>query len=210
MMPQLDQAFVTEVNSALGLVRAGELVRANSAPRSTLWNEWHASRLEALHELAFLRVYAAWEVFLQESLCRYMCGYNSARFGQATPVVAYHHRLALADTAIRAGQQFVLWHNPTTVADRCASHLNGSRNEIVVRAFSGRLWHFARIRHRIAHDQDDAKQKFDNATMAMAGRRYPASRPGRFLRDTVMMGGVQVRWLDVLMNELAGLASQIV
>lgn len=209
-MPQLDQAFVTEVNSALGLVRAGELVRANVAPRSALWNEWHASRLEALYELAFLRVFVAWEAFLEESLCRYMCGYESAHFGQAVPVAAFHPKLSSAVSAILAGKSYVLWHDPNTVAARCAQHLSNSRNETVVRAAAGRLAHFSHIRNRIAHAQDDAKQKFNNATMALAGRRYPASRPGRFLRDTSLVGGVRVRWLETLLGELAGLASQII
>lgn len=199
-----------EVNSALAIVTAGELVRTNTDPKSALWKEWHVARLESLHELAFLRAFVAWEIFLQESLCRYMCGYNSANFGQAVPVGTYHSTLTLAVAAIHGQHQYVLWHDPTKVANRCAMHLNGSRNEIIVRGSIGRLSAFSYIRNRIAHGQDDAKWKFDNATMTLAHRHYRASRPGRFLRDRTLIGGAQVRWLNVILNELVGMASQIV
>jgi hypothetical protein len=73
-----------------------------------------------------------------------------------------------------------------------------------------RLEAFAAIRHRIAHGQDDAKTKFDAATMLLAGKRYYGSRPGSFLREFDASLTPSRRWIEIISNELVGLISQIV
>ena len=73
-----------------------------------------------------------------------------------------------------------------------------------------RLGHFAATRHRIVHDQQDAKLKFDVATQHFAGRTFTASRPGKFLRDYRTSKGPTQRWLGVIATELGALLSQMV
>jgi hypothetical protein len=74
---------------------------------------------------------------------------------------------------------------------------------------AARLAMFAAIRHRVAHGQDDAKQKFNQATMFLCGRRYRGARPGSFLRDWDTSSQPNRRWLEVISLELANLARQI-
>lgn len=209
-MRQLDAELHEHVTAALELAKAGELVRTIAPTQSELWREWSVSRLEALHELAFLRVFIAWESFLHESLCHYMCGHDSARFGPAVPVSGHQPNVKAAEAALLGKRDYILWHDPALAIARCQRHLTSCRHEIVLRAMTARLAWYSSIRHRIAHGQSDAKKKFDAATTALAGRRYPASRPGRFLRDWTMMGTTRVRWLEAIVMEIAGLASQIV
>ena len=66
------------------------------------------------------------------------------------------------------------------------------------------------MRHRIVHDQIDAKNKFDIATLQIAGRTYPASRPGRFLRDWDRSATPPRRWIEVLIADLIQLMHQLV
>jgi len=73
-----------------------------------------------------------------------------------------------------------------------------------------RLVHLAATRHRIVHDQNDAKKKFDAATLLIAGRTHRASRPGKFLRDHDTTKVPPQRWLEVAMTELSSLMAQMV
>jgi hypothetical protein len=68
---------------------------------------------------------------------------------------------------------------------------------------------FAAVRHRIAHGQEDARRKFDLATMNLCGKRYRGSRAGKFLRDWDTSTAVSLRWLESMATGLEGLSSQI-
>jgi hypothetical protein len=72
------------------------------------------------------------------------------------------------------------------------------------------LVNLANIRHRIVHDQADAKRKFEAATLQIAARTYSSSRPGKFLRDWDTSKAPRQRWLEVTIAALIALTSQIV
>jgi hypothetical protein len=103
----------------------------------------------------------------------------------------------------------VLWHNPRTVIARARQWLSVCPHEVVIASHQAALENYAAVRHRIVHGQDDAKVKFDSATMALVGRRYRGARPGRFLRDWNTSVIPQVRWLESLGSALSNLAAQI-
>jgi hypothetical protein len=120
--------------------------------------------------------------------------------------------LAAAETAVLGKQTYKLWHNPDHVIDRCKLFIKSgagfpSIQETVLASNTTRLAYFSYVRHRIVHEQEDAKNKFDGATIALAGQTYSASRPGRFLRDRSPSGQ---RWVDAIANELIGIVGQIV
>jgi len=82
-MPALAAALSTDVTRAIDIAQAGELVRTAATPNSVAMRELRPSRLEALHELAFLRVFTTWESFVEETFLRMICGYVSSIY---TPV----------------------------------------------------------------------------------------------------------------------------
>ena len=110
--------------------------------------------------------------------------------------------------ALYGNRSYLLWHNPEAVINRASKFFDQSRCEVVISSMKGRIEHFAAIRHRIAHAH--ASSGFDQATVAIAGRRYPAARPGVFLRDWAPHSPVPMRWIEVIVMELRGLAFQIV
>jgi hypothetical protein len=174
------------------------------------------NRLEALYELAYLRVYAAWEMYLEALFLRFLCGYAS-RAGQETLVAGgYFQTLAAAETAVLSGGSFLLWHQTTKVIQRCKKFIKSGTPgcpavmESVIASNQARLDHLACIRHRIVHThQKDAKNNFDAATLHFVGRVYPGSRPGRFLR-TRHTPNKRPRWLDATIREFARLLRQMV
>jgi hypothetical protein len=210
-MPFLDAELHRRVQDATALANAGELARAELKSGSAAYRELHIARLELLYELALLRMFVQWEVFLEASFLRYLCGYVSRR-GSANLRTGVNYALTLssAELTMLGGQSYVLWHDPNRIVMRAQRFFVNAPHEIVIASQTARLLSFAAIRHRIAHGQNDAKQKFDAATLQLAGRRYRGSRPGRFLRDWDNAATPPRRWLETIAADFIGLAGQIV
>src|SRR3954468_2679348 len=79
-MPPLALRFAGAVTRAAGIAEAGEIVRASATPGSVVQRELRVSRLEALHEMAYLRIFVEWELFLEEAFFRSQCGYVSSLY----------------------------------------------------------------------------------------------------------------------------------
>jgi hypothetical protein len=213
-MPRFDRVLSGLAGSAASITKAGEMAHV-SGPLSTR-REWSVVRLEALYELAYLRIFAAWEMCLEAVFYRALCGYSSAA-GQEALVggVPYYRNLAAAEIAAAGGKSYLLWHNPQIVIDRCKKFFQPGpghqcAQEIMLTSNFSQIAALASIRHRIVHDQRDAKQKFDKVTLALAARTYQGSRPGKFLRDWDKSGPPARRWLEVTSQELIGMIGQIV
>ena len=208
-MPRLDLAFRASATKILSIARAGEDIRRNATAGSVAAKELRPARLEALYELAYLRVFIEWEQFLEESFLRYTCGYRS-RIGLFHRVGGLHHStLAIANLSMLGGNDYVLWY-PKKAIERARRHLVNSPHETVISASKTTIQELLSVRHRIAHGQHDAKNKFDAATMNLNHRRYPASQAGRFLRDWNTGVFPHVRWIDWSVDQLFGIAGLIV
>lgn len=204
-MPPLGTEFGTYVDRMLAVCSAIEVIRETSPSRSSIRRELTHERLVYLYEASYLRVFARWENFLEETCARYMLGYASPLY-QPVHVGGRQSTLADARKLLYRNRDFALWHNPTTVSARAADHLVGSPIETVTISSLQSLTWMAAVRHRVAHDSSDARSQFDAASMGLAGRRFPGSRPGRLLRSS---DGVPHRWLSVLATRLKNTALQI-
>jgi hypothetical protein len=197
-MPRFDNALLDNALTAVSIVGAGELSRHSGS--AAIRKEWRLARLEALYELAYLRVFASWEAYLEAIFYRSLCGYASAAGQEQLIAGGYHPRLADAEAAARCQAHFV---STTSGGGPCIQ-------EVTIASNLTRLEHFAATRHRIVHDQADAKSKFNGATLHLAGRTYDASRPGKFLRDYHPSKSPPQRWLEVAVTELSSLMTQMV
>lgn len=209
LLPPLAKQFEEEVLRARDLVQRLENARIALARNTSSSRILHYSHIEMLHEFAYLRIFLAWEVFLEQTFFRYLCGYRNSIGQEIMRSGVYYRTLANAENAVLGGRDYVLWHNPVYCIRRVQGFLVNSRHETVLASNQTRVEHFAHIRHRIAHSQDHAKNQFDRATMTLCGRRYSASRPGKFLRDKVPRTSPPRRWLSEISDELVGLAWQI-
>jgi hypothetical protein len=209
-MPDFVGDFRRKTEEALKLAEAGEVARLEANAGSRTRELLHPVRVEALYELAYLRVFVGWEAFLEEVFLRFLCGYTSPR-GNPVPVAGFTflRTLVQAQQAVLGGNRFVLWHNPQRVITRAQRFFATSSIEAIVLSNLARLEALAAVRHRITHAQDDARSKFDLATMSLSGRRYAGSRPGLFLRDQDPAAVPPSRWLTSLANELNNLARQV-
>lgn len=209
-MPSLTAEFGTRVADALRIAEIGEVARFEASRNSQTRKNLHPARLEYLYEMAYLKVFVSWEIFLEQTFIRYLCGYVSS-VGAAIPKagIAFATNLAKAESAVLQGRSYVLWHNPTTVVKRAQSFFTSNPLEPIILSNTARLERLAAIRHRITHAQSDAQDKFDLATMGIAGKRYRGSRAGAFLRDVDGSMTPPIRWIEQLGQELRNLAAQI-
>jgi hypothetical protein len=207
-MPALASDFSARARSIAALTQAGEAVRLSARPGSALSGQFTLKTLEALYEAAFIRLFADWEVFLEETFLRMLCGCASTVW---VPVLVNARCRTLAEARGRmlGTRSFALWWNPAAITTRARAHLTGSPHELVIGSNLNRLDAFANVRHRLTHRSDQVRQLFDGATLRLAGRRYRAGSVGQFLRDVDMTTAPPHRWLFTIMTELELLALQI-
>ena len=208
-MPNLAGAFALAADRAVDLTTAGETARVLLSFGRAHSRLLDHRKIELLYEMAFLRIFNEWEVFLEESFIRYLCGYA----GQIGPfqLTQGHHfpSMANATVAFLGGQSYKLWHKPQTVIARAQSFMVGSSHETVFSSALPDLTEFAAVRHRIAHGQKHAKAAFDQATMNLNAIRYPGSSAGRFLRDWNNSANTPIRWIHAITRDLKSYAAQI-
>src|SRR6266853_906672 len=116
-IPDYATALQTEVNEAIALTRAAERIRVEASRVTTLRGEMTTKRLDLVYEVAYLKIFASWEGFLQDAFFRYLCGYRNSR-GQQTPATTFSVTLASAKSRVLGTYQFMLWHNPDSVIRR--------------------------------------------------------------------------------------------
>lgn len=208
-MPALALTFRSEADRALELAKEGETARARLTTGPGHGGVIKLHSLELLYELAFLRIFLAWEVFLEESFLRYLCGYYGGHGQETTISGSYAGDISAARAILYGHRDYLLWHSPNAVVRRAQAHFVSSRHELVIASIAGRLEHLAQIRHRVAHSQKHARIQFDHASMALSGQRYKGSRPGRFLRDWAPGRSIPTRWVAAIADELSGIAFQI-
>jgi hypothetical protein len=207
-MPPIASAFCGSADRAMQILQALESLRLSSPMGSLTRTTLIPPRMEFAYEAAFLRIFTQWESLLEEATLRYMCGYTYAGYAPTFPSTASKQPdLATARVSLFGSGAFLLWHNPSKNASRLAGWVTNCPVEVVMRSTTSWLETVSAVRHRIAHDSADSRQKFDAATIALAGRRFRGASVGRFLR-----GGdpfASTRRIHQFVSAFKGLALQI-
>ena len=200
------------MTAAIGLAEPGEIVRAEAPKDTAAYRELQPPRLEALYEMAYLRVFVEWESFLEASFLCMLRGYESPIYAPVfAPCRSRQRTLAEARKSLYGDKEYLLWHNPNSTMGRARHWFRDAPpHETVILSSLSRLEWFAAVRHRIVHAPDSrTRQKLDEATIGLAGRRYRGSSAGRFLRSWDAASSPQRRWIQSLSAELISLAKQI-
>lgn len=210
-MPNIGQILANRIATSLELPATFEELKANVQVGTIAHRLLHPKRIEAAYEMAFLRVFIAWEDALEQAFIRYLAGFSNSH-GPLTPVAgkSFSATIPAAEAQLYGSRQYLLWHNPMHVIQRSQSYFSMGLHEIVCHSNLARLEAFAAVRHRIAHGQDDSRTKFDSATMLLTAKRYPGGRPGPFLRAVDLSQTPPKRWIENISTEFVSLVRQIV
>lgn len=213
VMPGFVAAFEQKVTQALELATKVEAARGRLSGRDDR-ALLHPERMELIYEMAYFRVYLAWEEFLEQTFVRYLAGYSSAVYSPVFVQSSGPSSLATAWTIYLGGKKYKLWHDPQIVVQRSTIFLGAAPHEVVIQSAISDLQNFAAIRHRIAHAQENAKDSFNDACVALVGHKVKGAKAGHLLRRQTVSASasghpVSVSWLARIANEYVSLAAQI-
>lgn len=197
------------IGASIRLVSATEALWTAAPPTSQLRRQLTAGQLEALYEAAYLRMFAAWEAYLESMTVRFLARKASPGYTPICPPgCSLYRTLTLARSALFGSRDYLLWHNPQAVVTRVAGVLTNSPVEVVVSANLSDISNMAAVRHAIAHNSNDAIAKFQVASLQLAG--VSMGSPGHFLRSANNANPLNpVKWLLVLSRRIEVYATQI-
>jgi hypothetical protein len=206
----LDANFARRVDETLKIISSTEVLWLTAPPTSAVRRQLKVGQLEALYESVYLRIFSAWESFIEDVLVRFMSGYSTPTYRPVlVPSCPRARSVRGARVHLYGSRNYLLWHDPTSSANRIARYISGSPVEVVIRSRQARLQAFAAIRHRIAHDSDDSKTKFYAAALMLASSDF-GGQPGKLLRAADMTDPLnQPKWIRVIADELIDTAHSI-
>jgi hypothetical protein len=140
------------------------------------------SRRDHLTEMAFLRAFLAWEVFVEESFVLYLLGQRAPR-GRAPFRYAFPpNQRAAMDWVVPEGRAYAGWTVPAHVTNRAERFFRGGRPFAqVLRGNQSLLEETRIIRNAIAHRSMSAHDKFESFVRTKLGVLPPRTTVGSFL-----------------------------
>ena len=219
-MPKLDSALAMTIGNILASVKRVELARLPKNGHGL--KAMPPSEIEEAYERKFLKIFDAWEEFLEKAFLNYLCGRPSVKFGHATIKggAKFYKSLADAETAMLTKivkkktkkDEYFLWASPKKVRAMVKKHIDCGRHEVLFKSEGIVLGHYSRIRHRIAHErQRDARAKFRDAVLKLSGLSVGFGyRPGQFLRKLNKSVTPNVRWIELIANRLIAFSALVI
>jgi len=138
-------------------------------------------QLEMVAEMAFLRIFMAWESFLEESFIRYMAGASSPS-GYTPNARSRAQNMSHALELVSSGRDYTHWNSPSEVIRRAALYFqDGEPYRGVLEPASTELEEMNTIRNRITHKSKYSRSQFNAFVRRKFGHGVRGMTPGRFL-----------------------------
>lgn len=209
-MPHLGSKCVGRFNEILKIAATTEGLWLAAPPASEVKKQLKVPQLEALYEATYLRIFASFESFIEDSLAHYMSGYGTTSY---TPVAAAGKRLhATVNNALGSlygTRAYLLWHDMSRDIERSQVNLVSCPVEIALVAKQPELEDYAAIRHHIAHNSRDSRVKFEAAALRLTGSTH-GGKPGRLLRSEDISDPLNTpKWIRKIVDDMAQTALQI-
>lgn len=137
--------------------------------------------VESVAELVFLRFFAVWENFLEETFIRYMCG-GHAPSGYAPRLRTRCLTLANARDVLFRGRRYVQWGQVEGVYERARIYFENSEPYTsVLGTVDSHLKQMAKIRNRIAHISQASIKSYKGVVRDFYGYNPRRMTPGKLL-----------------------------
>lgn len=138
-------------------------------------------QLEMIEEMAFLRIFVAWESFLEESFIRYAVGATSLS-GYAPIVLTRAQNIGHALDLVSSNRDYASWNSASEVISRSALYFkDGEPYRSALEPALIELDEMNTIRNRITHKSNRSKSKFNAFVRRKFGHGVHGMTPGRFL-----------------------------
>jgi len=138
-------------------------------------------QLEIIVEMAFLRIFVAWESFLEESFIRYAVGAASPS-GYTLNALIHPQNIGHALELVLSGRDYVPWNSASEVTRRSALYFqDGEPYRSALETAATELDEMNTIRNRITHKSINSKSNFNAFIRRKFGHGVRGMTPGRFL-----------------------------
>jgi hypothetical protein len=166
-------------------------------------------RRDMLTEMAFLRAFTAWEMFLEETFLLYLVGYKAPRAARPKRC-GFPADLVAASEWCNDGKDYVTWDAPNVRkrADRWLDQ--GTPFTPALRVQQNRFEQLATLRNAIAHESPFSKRKFQNLVRLELPTVPAAMSVGAFLVSLVPNITPPTSYLDHYFDHLERAAKTIV
>ena len=143
---------------------------------------------EIITELAFLRIFIAWENFLENSFTRYSVGGESPSRYKPNRLIRPRNIKHCLDI-ITINQDYAKWNSAGTIVSRSEIFFrNGEPYKNAIQGASSNLDDMNTIRNRIAHRSPNSKERFNGFVRRKFGHGRRGMTPGRFLLTRISSG----------------------
>lgn len=137
--------------------------------------------VEMITELAFLRIYIAWENFLEESFKRFLAG-ASTTSGKTLKRNVVPLNMDVALKLLSGGRDYATWTSPSDVIGRAEIYFkDGEPFKSGLQPIVSVLNEMNVVRNRIAHRSPTSQKKFATLIRTAFGHGVTGMTPGRFL-----------------------------
>ena len=166
-------------------------------------------RRDTLTEVAFLRAFTSWEVFLEGTFLLYLLGHRPQR-GVAPRRYGFPPNLAAAVEWCTDGKDYAKW-NVSDVQRRANRWFRqGKPFTPVLRGRQSRLDQLVTIRNAIAHESSSARSKFEALVRSELGALPANTTVGSFLITTKLNSNPPISMMEVYIGEIYQIAQNIV
>jgi hypothetical protein len=151
---------------------------------------------------AFIRIFIAWESFLESAFLQYMTGAASmdgrAVLGYVTPIDISH-----ANNMLTGTQQYVDWSTPSTVLKLCGHYfVNGNPFATFIGAIVSDLQDLKTIRNAAAHLSTNTQSRLDGLISRKKGQVVNNSSVSDLLFSFDPLAPGNVTFLDTYLTIL--------
>ena len=183
-LPSLHQVldeFNSEISSSLKL-----LYKIENNP-----GVLHQPQVDLIFGLAFLKIFIAWEQFLEDTFARYMCGASSLSGNKPTRNETARY-LDRALSIIYGGQPYAGWASVDIVVERANRFFDkGEPYTTPLQSAAAELNSMRKVRNHIVHHSKKSREDFNKLLVGVYGFRPQGMSAGRFLRQRVGINGEQ-------------------
>lgn len=169
------------------------------------------SRRDSMTELAFLRLYLAWEGFLEEAFLSYLLGLEPphgrgpVRFANP-PTWRAAHELVLPES-----RDYAVWDASTVIRRAERFFRDGRPFSAALRSQQSALDEIRKLRNAVAHRSTSSHEKFkDVARDRLKGTLPPGLSVGGFLGLTIPNSLPPSSFFDLYAGKLGAVANGIV
>jgi hypothetical protein len=174
-LPSLHQVFGgfrTEVSNATKLL---EKIENNPGLL-------HQPQVDLIFELAFLKIFIAWEQFLENTFVRYMCGASSLSGKKPIRIISARY-LDGALRVICGERPYADWASVEIVVERANRFFdNGEPYATPLQSAAAELANMRKVRNHIVHHSNKSREDFTKLLVSTYGFRPQGMTAGRFLR----------------------------